>query len=112
MRAFLYVGLAGAAVALGVILLRMSGCPALFPRPGAQLASGQWVDSDNIKTPLNARVRVRKAGRLLRMQFELTDADGERIRTLRTSKGQPAAPTVRVFDASGQVLHSGQMSYG
>ncbi len=72
--------------------------------------SGSFPSADEQPTTaLSPRVRVQRASRLLTMDFEWVDAQGQRRHPGRERRGVP--PTFTVFK-DGQPIGSGSFEYG
>ncbi|TVS14756.1 MAG: hypothetical protein EA424_18345 [Planctomycetaceae bacterium] len=70
----------------------------------------QTVAAEQPQTaPLSPQVRIQRAGRLLTMDFDLVDAQGQRHNPGRDRRNHP--PTFTVFK-DGQPIGSGSFEYG
>ena len=100
-------------VVVAILIVRQIGCQG--PARGeasVMLHPGGWVSGERIKTPLQASLEVQQRGRTLMFLLRLRDATGTQIRGIRLPGGRPKEPTVAVFNAAGDRVHSFRLKYG
>ena len=79
---------------------------------GAKFVDGGSVSAENLKTPLQASVQVQQRRGTVQFSLKLTDAEGRQIQSLRTPRGRPAPPKLRILDDQGKRVYSCTLEYG